>query len=327
MENSPTGRRQLAFSCLNGWVVAEEAKLKADHNFERSDNYNFYSSEETQTQSLPTMEGQGVTNYNADKPTYAFTAATTEFDDELIRRGIVTMEQAMVSKGASAAEAQRLAAQAQETATSEQVVVEKETNDTNSDDDSFEDDDDEFLQKYRQQRLAEMKQQHATATNSNVKDSNSFGQVIPIQRPEWTHHVNEASQNCWVVVTLTSNNPALTGSIEAAVTALAQHCPSVKFVTIRSTSAIDNWPDANLPSIFIYRHGKMQQELIQMKRALTTLQVMEELASGGVQFQAPEIESVKDYSAKVEQDRYQTTTMERRRRLMLDEEDDDDEVL
>jgi hypothetical protein len=28
--------------------------------------------------------------------------------------------------------------------------------------------------------------------------------------------------------------------------------------------AIANWPDENLPSIFLYRHGKMQREIVRM---------------------------------------------------------------
>jgi Phosducin len=279
---------------------------------------------------LPTekMEGQGVTNYSFDKPSYAFTTATTEFDDELIRRGIVTMEQAMTRKGASASEAQRLAAQSKSsTAPIEHNDIPLQ-HDCPSEDDSLDDDDeeDEFLQNYRQQRLAEWKQEHA-ATPTTPKKNARFGQVIPIQRPEWKHHVNDASHECWVVVTLTSSHTAITGSIEAAVAVLAPTCPSVKFVTIPSTSAIAHWPDSNLPSMFVYKDGTLQQELIQMKRVQSPRQVMEALALAGVEFESEEIRDVKQHDSRVEQDRHET--LQRRRQLLLeaDEEDDDDEVI
>ena len=55
------------------------------------------------------MQGRGVTNFSADKPSHTITTATTEFDDALISRGIVTTEQVMLAKGASPEEAQRLA--------------------------------------------------------------------------------------------------------------------------------------------------------------------------------------------------------------------------
>jgi hypothetical protein len=49
------------------------------------------------------MEGRGVTNYSTGKPSYGFSSATTEFDDALTSRGIVTFEQAMIAKGATPA--------------------------------------------------------------------------------------------------------------------------------------------------------------------------------------------------------------------------------
>ena len=55
------------------------------------------------------MEGRGVTNYAPETPSYAFSTATTEFDDALISKGIVSFEQAMIAKGASPREARRLA--------------------------------------------------------------------------------------------------------------------------------------------------------------------------------------------------------------------------
>ena len=54
------------------------------------------------------MDGRGVTNYSTDKPSYGFSTATTEFDDALMSRGVVTFEQAMIAKGASPQEARRL---------------------------------------------------------------------------------------------------------------------------------------------------------------------------------------------------------------------------
>ena len=54
------------------------------------------------------MDGRGVTNYSTDKPSYRFSTATTEFDDALMSRGVVTFEQAMIAKGASPQEARRL---------------------------------------------------------------------------------------------------------------------------------------------------------------------------------------------------------------------------
>ena len=60
------------------------------------------------------MEGRGVTNYDVSKPNFNITTSTTEFDDELMRRNIVSFEQCMIGKGATPQEARRLAIQKKE---------------------------------------------------------------------------------------------------------------------------------------------------------------------------------------------------------------------
>ena len=43
---------------------------------------------------------------------------------------------------------------------------------------------------------------------------------------------------------------------------LAAKFPATKFVSILSTRCIENYPDRNLPSVFIYRDGEMKAQLI-----------------------------------------------------------------
>ena len=142
------------------------------------------------------------------------------------------------------------------------TTLKEDFGESDSDLEDDDDDDDDFLQKYRQQRLAEMKQEYSNnnkdhqtcsnKSNSKQQQQHRFGDVVPIQRPDWTFHVNDASHDATVVVVLTSkDNIELTGSVEAALSILAPLCPYIKFVTIPSTSAIDNFPDNNLPCAFI----------------------------------------------------------------------------
>jgi hypothetical protein len=112
------------------------------------------------------MQGRGVTNFSVDKPSHALTPTTTEFDDALLQRGIVTMEQVMLAKGASPEEALRLAREnkgekeavlPEERAENTRDLHQNNEGDTDSDDldDSFNDDD--FFSRYRQERLAQLK--------------------------------------------------------------------------------------------------------------------------------------------------------------------------
>lgn len=216
------------------------------------------------------LQGHGVANYNLDKPSYAFTASTTEFDDQLIRRDIVTLEAAIMAKGASQQEANRLA-DLQRNGTVIPASKTQQPNDGN-DDESDNNDNDYFISKYRQERLEQWKKEC---------EQPSFGDVIPISRPEWTYHVNEASIKSWVMVCLTADVER-TGCIEAAMEDLAVKFPNIKFTTIHNQAAIPNWPEENLPSLFLYRHGTMQHQLVAMDCNISPDQLEWKLSNFGV---------------------------------------------
>jgi len=245
---------------------------------------------------LANMEGgNNVTNYSYGvdrKPSYAFTDATTEFDDALIARGIVTKEQALAAKGMSRQEAQRLASSQSNnkpTVVAERDVVvaaskgsETEEEEDSEDDRFLDDEDDEFLQQYRQKRVAELQQQSATESSKQQQQQQQHGEPVLIDRTEWSRHVNEASRAGWVVVCLTSSDTERTGCVEAAVRTLAHAQTTVKFVMIAAQSAIPNWPDANLPSLFLYRHGRMQHELLRLPVDTSVAQLEGALRERGV---------------------------------------------
>ena len=56
------------------------------------------------------------------------------------------------------------------------------------------------------------------------------------------------------------------------------------------------------------------------------MQLLEELASAGVEFGTSEINEVKHYDAQLEKSRHQTLQMRRRLLMEADDEGDDDEV-
>ncbi len=86
----------------------------------------------------------------------------------------------------------------------------------------------------------------------------------------------------WVFVCITSADTGRTGRVEEAVRELAGDYRMTKFVLIPSRSAIPNWPDSNLPSIFLYRHGKMQSELVRLSPETSVDQLEETLRESGV---------------------------------------------
>lgn len=50
--------------------------------------------------------------------------------------------------------------------------------------------------------------------------------------------------------------------VEEAMMRLAPKFKYIKFVKIRSTQAIENWPEKNLPTIFFYHGGELKTQLI-----------------------------------------------------------------
>jgi hypothetical protein len=215
---------------------------------------------------------QGITRYNGE-PSVDFTGNTTEFDDELIRRGIVSKRQALLAKGMSEATADRLLAPA---AAETSARMHKEEEDEEEDDDD--DDDEEFLREYRQRRLEELQQQ---TQKSNQRCSHPvFGEVVYIDRTEWMRHVNEASLQSWVVVCLTSSDVLRTGPFERIMEELATEYVTTKFVKIPVQSAIpNNFPLSNLPGLFAYRNGQMQHELLRWPITSTKRDVVARLSA------------------------------------------------
>jgi hypothetical protein len=229
------------------------------------------------------MQGRGITNYNADKPTYGYSTATTEFDDALIQRGIVTTEQVMMAKGASINDAFQLAQEkrSQHLTVSDHVQECQAENKPNhdKDDEEEEDDDDEFLARYRQERLAQLKSEHnQQSTNASYTSGTHVKEIV---RDDWTMAVNEASQHRWIVVALI-DSPSRQNMLQELnnlvrkMVGRQEHnqkedgdtdCDDettmpLSFCVIRATQAIENWPSERVPALFAYRHGMKQKEWI-----------------------------------------------------------------
>ena len=258
--------------------------------------------------------------YGLDRPEYEYSTSTTQFDDELMRRDVITFEQAMMAKGASAAEARRLASVHRcgdesgvgggETKNGKRMRAARRpasgsSGDTNEDDDDDDDgrlrdeeednssdangdgdDDDEFLASYRRMRLRELRSESRCP----------HGDVRHISRPDWTREVNEASRDgTWVLVNLTRGSDAATVSsrhvdacemVERAASDLARRFPRVKVVSIAASAANEDWPPHNLPTMFCYRDGRLQHQLIGVEEfgghGITTDRVEWRLAQLGV---------------------------------------------
>ncbi|CAG5865204.1 LOW QUALITY PROTEIN: phosducin-like protein 3 [Menidia menidia] len=119
--------------------------------------------------------------------------------------------------------------------------------------DEFSEDDEAAIEMYRQKRLAEWK-----ATQMK----NVFGEMTEISGQDYIQEVNKAGEGIWVVLHLYKPGIPLCTLINQHLGSLARKFPQTKFLKSISTTCIANYPDRNLPTIFVYFEGEMKAQFI-----------------------------------------------------------------
>ncbi|EXJ56523.1 hypothetical protein A1O7_06867 [Cladophialophora yegresii CBS 114405] len=136
----------------------------------------------------------------------------------------------------------------------------------------LEDEEDEaFLETYRQKRLAEL---------SSLQKKSVYGQVYPLQKPDYARDVTEESSKAFVLVNLTSSTGT---NIESRVLSeiwreAARKFGDVKFCEIRADMCIEGYPDRNTPTILVYKDGDIKRQIVtlgQLNGARTNLKDIE----------------------------------------------------
>ena len=78
--------------------------------------------------------------------------------------------------------------------------------------------------------------------------------------------MTEASKTCWVIAHLFQDSKIECVLMDEALAVFASRYPAVKVVRIKSTSAVENWPDSNLPTLFIYKEGELKYQSLTLGR-------------------------------------------------------------
>lgn len=118
--------------------------------------------------------------------------------------------------------------------------------------DEFSEEDERAIEMYRQQRLAEWK-----ATQLK----NKFGEVLEISGKDYVQEVTKAGEGL-LVLHLHKQGIPLCALINQHLSGLARKFPDVTFVKAISTTCIPNYPDRNLPTVFVYLEGDIKAQLI-----------------------------------------------------------------
>ncbi|KAG0639113.1 thioredoxin-like protein [Tuber brumale] len=123
--------------------------------------------------------------------------------------------------------------------------------------DELEDEEDEeFLAVYKQKRLAEL---------STLSQKSVHGHVYHLQKPDYSRDVTEASKGSTVLVNMTSSN-AESRLLSALWRQAAEKFADVKFCEIAAGMCIEGYPDANCPTILVYKNEDIMEQIVRLGR-------------------------------------------------------------
>ena len=89
----------------------------------------------------------------------------------------------------------------------------------------------------------------------SAKKGNSFILTKP-------QEVNKAGDGVFVILHLYKQGVPLCALVNEYMNRLAPRFPTTKFIRAISSTCIPNYPDKNLPTIFVYHEGAMKSQII-----------------------------------------------------------------
>ncbi|KAL4218342.1 Phosducin-like protein 3 [Mactra antiquata] len=119
--------------------------------------------------------------------------------------------------------------------------------------DEIDEEEERIFEQYRRQRMAEMRE---------AQQKNTFGEVKEISKSDWVTEVNKAGDGIWVVIHVYKPSIPACKLVNQHLTNLAAKFPATKFLRSVSSVCIPNYPDKNLPTIFVYHENEMKKQWV-----------------------------------------------------------------
>ncbi|XP_027001261.1 phosducin-like protein 3 [Tachysurus fulvidraco] len=224
MVRADVGSHSIIVPCNNTLPLAQFYHIESDRNKRRS----FWFRVEK-------LEERNMQDPNED----------TEWNDILRKKGILPPKEIQKEDE----EEEQILQQQSVVKTYENMTLEE----LQDNEDEFSEEDEVAIEMYRQKRLAEWKAKQL---------QNVFGEVKEISGQDYVQEVNKAGDKIWVVLHLYKQGIPLCTLINQHLASLAQKFPDTKFLKSISTTCIANYPDRNLPTIFVYHEGEMKAQFI-----------------------------------------------------------------
>ncbi|XP_048766284.1 phosducin-like protein 3 [Ostrea edulis] len=173
--------------------------------------------------------------------------ADTEWNDVLRAKGIIPPKEKEVSED----DIVNIMESTIQSKTTEKSLDEMTLDELNEKEDDIDEEEERIFEAYRRQRMAEMQQAQRRAR---------YGEVKEISKADYVTEVNKAGDGVWVVLHIYKQSIPLCKLINQHLSALAQKFPDVKFLKSISSVCIPNYPDKNLPTMFIYYEGDLKKQ-------------------------------------------------------------------
>lgn len=171
----------------------------------------------------------------------------TEWNDALRAKGIIPQKEKEIKEDDVVQMMEQVIEQKQKQG--------KDLDEMNLDElDELEDSEDErVLEEYRRKRISEMKA---------LAEKSKFGSVGEISGKDYIQEVNNAGEGIWVVLHLYQRGVPFCSLLNQHICELARKFPATKFLKSIATTCIPNYPEKNLPTLFIYYEGQMKRQFI-----------------------------------------------------------------
>lgn len=114
---------------------------------------------------------------------------------------------------------------------------------------NLDEEDEDFLEQLKKRRMEEMKQKLA---------DQKYGRYLTIQASEFIKEVNEAGNGVYVIVHLYADGKDECQVLDECLQQLSLEHRYAKFVRVKGSLAIPNFPERNCPTILIYYEGTMK---------------------------------------------------------------------
>lgn len=97
-----------------------------------------------------------------------------------------------------------------------------------------------------------------------ISRTSVFNQVYPIQKPDYSRDVTDASTHTFVLVHLTSSLGANSESrlLTELWRELARQFGDIKFCEMKADMCIEGYPEKNTPTILVYHDGDIKRQVI-----------------------------------------------------------------